>query len=135
MTELSRLITAVCRKFWGIYKTIRWNTFLAKKTSDQTERGSDVHGSRHPVEFQWSIGRFGGLKFPRCHTSYFLWNISSLEKSVGRTLHIYFLSMYQCFWGSSDALVTLNRLEMANKSRVGPTASMRLLRIVSKSKP
>ena len=39
-----------------------------------------------------------------------LLNISFLQKSAGRTPQISFLRTYQCFRGSSDGLVTLERL-------------------------
>ena len=67
-----------------------------------------------------------------------LLNISFLKKSAGRTPQISFLRTYRCFRGSSDELVTLERLEMLKsdgKALVEPAASMSSLRILQKSKP
>ena len=67
-----------------------------------------------------------------------LLNISFLKKSAGRPPQISFLRTYQCFLGSSDGLVTLERLEMLksdSKALVEPAASMSSLRILQKLKP
>ena len=67
-----------------------------------------------------------------------LLNISFLKKSAGGTPQISFLRTYQCFRGSSDELVTLERLEMLKsdgKALVKPAASMSSLQILQKLKP
>lgn len=66
LTEFSRLtIGTNCRE---LIRPCCGIPFWRRRPAIKTERGSYVDGTGHPTE----LHRFGGLKFPRYYTSYFV---------------------------------------------------------------
>ena len=97
--ELIRLCAGI--PLWRIRPAIRPNV------EAMTVLGLLLNSKQMPiwrVEVPWVA--------THCISSGNLLNISFLKKSAGQTPQISFLRTYQCFRGSSDGLVTLERLEM-----------------------